>query len=163
MPEVKFPGFPEEPKTNYWPYPKVLNGYWYILSGSEQKALDYILRHTWGFKKTADKISLSQFALGVKNCDLGCGIKHRTTLIKALNGLVKKGFVEKVIHKGKTTEWRLKFKLVREMNQTSAQNRLVTSTENEPTIKDNNKGYSIKGRNFLRKKIKDLGLKRIYA
>jgi len=61
----KFPGFPSEPTTNFWSYPKALNGYWHILNGSEQKVLDYILRHTWGYNKTSDRISLSQFKYGI--------------------------------------------------------------------------------------------------
>jgi hypothetical protein len=157
-----FPGFPKEPATNYWPYPKVLNGYWHKLTGSEQKVLDYILRHTWGFKKTADKISLTQFIKGVKNCDLGCGIKSRPTLVKALNGLVKKRFIKKLSTKYKTTEWQLNF-LVKKLNQTSLETKPLTSLETKPTIKDNNKGYSIKGRNILKKTIQDLGLTRKYA
>ncbi len=68
---LKFPGFPPEPSTNFWSYPKALNGYWHTLSGSEQKVLDYILRHTWGFKKISDEISLTQLERGIENFDKG--------------------------------------------------------------------------------------------
>src|SRR3990167_1890216 len=95
----QFPGFPPEPATNYWPYPKALNGWWHVLTPSEQKVLDYILRHTWGFKKTSDHITYDQFLYGIKSKDGnwedgGCGIS-RHTLAKALSGLVSKSFVDK--------------------------------------------------------------------
>lgn len=90
----KFPGFPPKPSMNFWSYPKDLNGYWHQLSGSEQKALDYILRRTWGFDKVADEISLSQLQRGIKNLDKGTGLS-RPTIIKALKGLIKKGFITK--------------------------------------------------------------------
>lgn len=96
----KFPGFPPEPVTNYWPYPKALNGYWHALSPTEQKVLDYILRHTWGYKKDKDAISLSQFINGIKKTDgtvidKGTGIRNEKTVRKALKGLVVKGFIER--------------------------------------------------------------------
>jgi len=95
----KFPGFPPEPVTNYWPYPKALNGWWHALSPSEQKVLDYILRHTWGYKKTADAIALSQFIGGITKrdgtiLDAGTGIKNEKTIRKALKGLEEKGFIQ---------------------------------------------------------------------
>lgn len=105
----KFPGFPPEPTTNYWPYPRALNGWWYSLSGSEQKVLDYILRHTWGFKKTADKISLTQFETGVRNLDKGVGLS-RPAIVKAIKGLVRKGFIRKI--KGRPN----KYEMVKDFN-----------------------------------------------
>jgi len=108
----KFPGFPKEPAQNYWPYPKALNGWWHTLSGSEQKVLDYILRHTWGFKKSSDYISYSQFINGVENCDRGCGIVGPATLSKALKGLVEKGFIKREggeVRSGKTRKYILTF------------------------------------------------------
>lgn len=109
---TKFPGFPKEPATNYWPYPKALNGWWHILSGAEQKILDYILRHTWGFKKNADFISYSQFKDGVRGCDKGCGLKSDTTIAKALVGLESKGFINRSggePQSGKTRRYTLTF------------------------------------------------------
>lgn len=94
---AKFKGFPPEPTMNFWSYPKDLNGYWHILSGSEQKVLDYILRHTWGFKKKSDTISRKQFQFGIKKktgewFDKGTGLSQ-ASISRALNGLIKKGFI----------------------------------------------------------------------
>lgn len=108
----KFPGFPREPASNYWAYPRVVNGWWHKLTGSEQKVLDYILRHTWGYKKDADAISLTQFETGIysrkehKWIDRGTGLS-RHTVIKALGGLSKKGFINEEKKDGKTTVYKL--------------------------------------------------------
>lgn len=101
---LKFPGFPSEPKENYWRYPKIINGFWHTLTGSEQKVLDYILRHTWGFKKNSDFISREQFENGVKKkdgfwLDRGTGLSQ-PSIGRALKGLEKKGFIIR-IRKGK--------------------------------------------------------------
>jgi len=90
--KLKFPGFPEKPEENYWQYPKICNGWWHLLSGAEQKVLDYLLRHTWGYQKYIDSISLSQFRDGIKNADKGTGLSL-PTIIKAIRGLNKKGFI----------------------------------------------------------------------
>lgn len=108
-----FPGFPPEPVTNYWPYPKALNGWWNILSPTEQKVLDYILRHTWGFKKIADAISINQFLNGItsregKVIDRGTGIKCDKTIRRALKGLVAKGFIERIEQIGRQPIYKLK-------------------------------------------------------
>ena len=150
----KFPGFPKEPATNYWPYPKALNGWWHLLKGSEQKALDYILRHTWGFNKTSDKIAYRQFIDGVKNCDKGCGIKSSATLSKALNGLARKGFItikggQKT---GKLNIYSLAFGRVeplQKLKRGSLETKEVTSLETKHTIKD--------------KTIKDITINNIYT
>lgn len=92
----KFPGFPPEPITNFWSYPKILNGFWRYLTSSEQKVLDYILRRTWGFDKNLDEISLNQLEKGIKNIDKGTGLS-RPTIIKSIKGLVIKGFIKKTI------------------------------------------------------------------
>lgn len=109
----KFPGFPPEPVTNYWPYPKALNGWWHALTAWEQKVLDYLLRHTWGYKKDADSISLSQFMNGIvkKNGDVldtGTGIKDKRTVRKALNGLMEKGFINCIPVSGRESIFELK-------------------------------------------------------
>lgn len=141
----KFPGFPKEPFTNYWPYPRALNGWWHALSGSEQKMLDYILRHTWGYNKTADFISYSQLSCGIKTragkqIDCGCGIKHRKTLKIAIDGLVSKGFVEITQRSGRTTHFRLKLsdseERVQSVNWCGSQTEQVGCSRNEQTIKD---------------------------
>lgn len=137
-PKEKFPGFPLEPNQNFWQYPKALNGFWHQLSGSEQKVLDYIVRHTWGWKKTADRISLSQFKDGIKNrktgiwVDKGTGLRHNQTLTKALKSLEKKGFIFSIKKSGKTTEYILR--VVQEINTPNSKNEQVASIRNEHTI-----------------------------
>jgi len=44
--EPVFPGFPRDIRGKYWPYPKIMDKYWHLLTGSEQKVLDFILRRT---------------------------------------------------------------------------------------------------------------------
>jgi len=137
---IKFPGFPKDPTTNYWRYPKALNGWWHILTGSEQKALDFILRHTWGFKKNADYISYNQFINGVKNCDKGSGIKSSATLSKALNGLEKKGFIKREGGKaqsGRTRKYILSFNQgTLETKERTLESKQPSSLETKHTIKD---------------------------
>lgn len=136
----KFPGFPAEPNENFWQYPRSLNGYWHQLSGTEQKVLDYIVRHTWGYRKNADKISLSQFKEGIKNrktgiwVDKGIGIKKNETILKATQKLENMGFIEIVKTKGKTTEYKLR--LLPQSDNPYPQNGLVGSPQNGHTIKD---------------------------
>lgn len=114
MPELKeFPGFPKEPTNNYWRYPRACNGWWHKLTGSEQKVLDYILRHTWGYDKDQDAISLTQFKEGIyskkehKWIDRGIGLDI-VTIREAIKGLIKKKFVIVVKKLGKTTVFKLK-------------------------------------------------------
>jgi len=106
----KFPGFPPEQTIDFWCYPKALNGYWHSLNGSEQKVLDYILRHTWGFNKTRDDISLTQLTSGIKNFDKGTGLT-RPTVIAAIKTLVARGFIKKT--KGRTANH---YELVKNFN-----------------------------------------------
>ena len=61
------------------------------LPEAECKALIYIYRRTFGFQKSGDKISLSQFTKGLENkdgkrLDYGTGLS-RTSNIKALKSL----------------------------------------------------------------------------
>jgi len=60
--DEKFRGF--EPLPQSWDFPTVIDGWVDKLSGSEFKCLWYILRHTYGWQKTADAISLTQFEEG---------------------------------------------------------------------------------------------------
>ena len=106
----KFTGFPPEPTVDFWCYPKALNGYWHSLNGSEQKVLDYILRHTWGFNKTRDDISLTQLTGGIKGFDKGTGLS-RPTVIAAIKILVVRGFIKKT--KGRTANH---YELVKNFN-----------------------------------------------
>jgi len=151
-PNEKFPGFPPEPSMNFWSYPKDLNGYWHTLTGSEQKILDYILRHTWGFNKTKDEISLTQLETGIEGFDKGTGLT-RPTIIIAIRGLINKGFIEKT--GGKIANC---YELVKNFNYPSKNNLPTASKEILQTIENNtikNKQY-----NFLNNKEKANAYKR---
>ena len=108
----KFLGFSQNQYKDWWPYPKELSQWWCELTGSEQKVLDFILRHTLGFQKTSDAISYRQFIKGVRNCDKGCGIKSTTTLSRAFKRLIKMGFITTVGGRitGQSTEYSLVYK-----------------------------------------------------
>ena len=99
--QLRFPGFPEKPIENYWQYPQIMNGFWHALTPIEQKVLDYILRHTWGWQKNSDYISYSQIKNGIKGVDRGTGIKSDRTISKALKGLVDKNMIKKISGKAK--------------------------------------------------------------
>ncbi|MFH1415212.1 MAG: replication protein [Elusimicrobiota bacterium] len=67
------------------------------ISGAELKALMYVVRRTFGFKKDSDNISFNQMMHGVIKrdgtiLDYGTGLS-KPTLIKALNGLVEKNIL----------------------------------------------------------------------
>ncbi|MHB8645461.1 MAG: hypothetical protein ACYDAR_06700, partial [Thermomicrobiales bacterium] len=68
------------------------------LGEAELKALLYIIRRTFGFKRDKDPISFNQSLRGITTrdgrvLDAGCGIHSRTTLSAALKSLEKKGIV----------------------------------------------------------------------
>lgn len=68
------------------------------LSGAELKAILYIIRRTWGFKKTTDAISYNQFLHGIitrdnRQLDKGCGITNRSVLSRALASLEVNGYI----------------------------------------------------------------------
>lgn len=113
--EEKFQGFPPEARGNFWMYPKIINGFWYQITGSEQKVLDYILRHTWGYQKDSDRISLRQFQKGIwskkekKWIDKGIGGELKT-IQTAIQGLKDKGFIRIEKKQGKTTTFSLRTK-----------------------------------------------------
>lgn len=109
----KFSGFPPKPTIDFWCYPKALDKYWHCLNGSEQKVLDYILRHTWGFDKTHDEISLSQLMTGIKSFDKGTGLS-KPTVISAIQKLIIKGFIKKT--EGKTAN---NYEIVKDLNYPS--------------------------------------------
>ena len=136
--QQKFPGFPPEPITSYWSYPKILNGYAHTLNGSEHKVLDYILRHTWGFDKDRDEISLTQLEAGIKNFDKGTGLS-RPTIIKAIKGLATRGFIKKA--NGKKANL---YELVKNFNYPSKKTLPVAGKDSLHTIDNNtidNKQY----------------------
>lgn len=69
------------------------------LSGAELKVLLYIFRRTFGFKKDADNISLSQMVRGITKrngevLDYGTGL-GKGSVARALNSLVAKGMIRK--------------------------------------------------------------------
>lgn len=94
MAEV-FRGF-KSPNTT--PVPdELIDEVMHILSGSELKVLLYIVRRTYGFKKTSDDICLDQICGGIvkKNgdrLDHGTGLS-RETAVKAIRGLRAKGII----------------------------------------------------------------------
>jgi len=111
--EQGFPGFPDKPSNNYWRYPRIVDGWWHTLIGSEQKVLDYILRHTWGYDKDQDAISISQFREGIYSkkgrnwIDRGVGLKN-DAIINAIKGLIEKRFIIAEKKSGKTTVYSLR-------------------------------------------------------
>lgn len=101
-----FPGFP--PEGQFWQFPTIINGFIHTLSGAEFKVLWYILRHTYGYQKEADAISIKQLMFGIKKkngtmVDGGTGIKHHITISRAVLALEKKGFITYKKIDGKTT------------------------------------------------------------
>jgi hypothetical protein len=91
-----------------------------FLKEAEIKALLYIIRRTFGFKKQADAISFNQFLKGIttadgRQLDHGCGIKSPTNLSNALKSLEGKGIItaHKLVDvKGRlqTTTYALRFR-----------------------------------------------------
>jgi len=90
------------------------------LGEAELKALLYVIRRTFGFKKDRDPISFNQFLKGIitrdgRQLDEGCGIRNRTALSKALKSLENKGILisdKGVDERGEntTTVYRLHFR-----------------------------------------------------
>jgi hypothetical protein len=75
-----FPGFYP---PRYTPIPdQLLDGVMAFLSGAELKVLLYIMRHTYGYKKSADSISVKQMVEGITAGD-GTVVDHGTGLSKA--------------------------------------------------------------------------------
>ncbi len=67
------------------------------LSGAELKALLYIVRRTFGFKRDSDNISLSQMLQGIRTrdgrvLDRGVGLSKKTLLL-ALRSLEDRGII----------------------------------------------------------------------
>lgn len=92
-----FPGFKSNYSKGYFKYPIEMESYWYLLKGSEQKVLDFILRQTIGYQKMEDTISLSQFVRGIGSKNQGTGVS-RSQVQRCLESLQEKGFI-KVIHR----------------------------------------------------------------
>lgn len=91
--EIEFPGYEMyNCQTQFIPYPMVLEQYWWALSGSEQKVLDFIIRKTFGWQKQSDYIAISQFTDGDKTGG-GVGLS-RSQVKRAINSLEKKKFIQ---------------------------------------------------------------------
>lgn len=99
----RFPGFQQRYDKDYFKYPIVLESYWCQLTGAEQKALDFILRQTYGYQKTADKISISQFVHGIGKKNKGAGIS-KAQVPRVLKSLEGKGFIVTSKTRFRTTE-----------------------------------------------------------
>ena len=70
------------------------------LTGAELKALLYIMRRTFGFKKESDNISLSQICTGITTregrvLDRGTGLS-KDTAVRALRGLEEKNVIRRI-------------------------------------------------------------------
>ena len=65
-----------------------------MLSGSEQKVLDFILRQILGFVNDSNKISMSQFQNGYGKDNKGTGLGKKS-ILKAIKGLEAKGFIRR--------------------------------------------------------------------
>ncbi len=68
------------------------------LDGAPLKVLLYITRRTRGFHRESDAISLDQFTGGIvthdgRQLDRGCGVRSRTTVLKALAELERRGYI----------------------------------------------------------------------
>lgn len=102
-PAYQFPGF-RSPTYTIVPdelFDELLS----LLSGAELKVLLYIIRRTFGFKKSSDDISLTQICRGIvtkdgRVLDQGTGL-HRETAVLALKGLIEKNVIT-AIHNNST-------------------------------------------------------------
>ncbi|PIZ00162.1 hypothetical protein COY62_04145 [bacterium (Candidatus Howlettbacteria) CG_4_10_14_0_8_um_filter_40_9] len=123
---IKFPGVPaKRANGNFWCYPNVLCLHWHELVGSEQKVLDCILRHTWGFNKSSDRISLTQLEHGVNKVHNGVGLS-RKQIIRALRSLEQKGFITSV-KSSMTNEYSLVTEVHQEQGTKVNQSSVLTS------------------------------------
>jgi hypothetical protein len=85
-------------KPNYTPVPdEVFDEQLPDLSGAELKALLYIIRRTFGFKKESDNISLNQLLHGITTkedvvLDRGTGLSKKT-LLDTIRNLIEKNLI----------------------------------------------------------------------
>lgn len=106
-----FPGFQRFYDFNHGGfimYPTMLEQYWWSMTGSEQKCMDYIIRRTIGWQKDWDQISLAQFKNGVggKGKDKGTGLSV-SQIRRALKGLKQKGFITILERKNRASQFNL--------------------------------------------------------
>jgi Bacteriophage replication protein O len=62
------------------------------LTEAELRVLIYIMRRTFGFRKNADAISISQLTTGIPGFDIGTGM-HRTSVLRGCKGLIEKSVI----------------------------------------------------------------------
>jgi len=73
-----------------------------VLSGAEWKVLCYLVRRTFGFKKTSDDVSINQICKGIvtkdgRLLDRGTGLSQNT-VVTALRSLVEKNVIQATRH-----------------------------------------------------------------
>lgn len=140
----QFTGFPETlEKGDFWRYPRIMDKYWQNLNGSEQKVLDFILRHTYGFGKLSDQISRKQLMKGVGKLDNGTGLTKQT-IIKTTERLESKNFI-RIIKDKKTNE----YALVKNLNHYSKDSLPFASKKSLPTINSITKNNNTKNKDYL--------------
>jgi hypothetical protein len=115
------------------------------LCEAELRVLLYILRRTFGFKKSADDISLSQMVYGITKrdgevLDHGAGVQ-RAAASRAVKGLEQKGVISAERHcsaerGNETTTYRLRFKHPQDPQETtpSIAKRPGGSTRKRPAL-----------------------------
>ncbi|MDD3940574.1 MAG: replication protein [Candidatus Pacebacteria bacterium] len=140
----QFTGFSETlDGGEFWKYPRIMDKYWKNLNGSEQKVLDFILRHTYGFRKLSDYISLNQLENGVGKLDKGTGLT-RPTIIKSLKSLEEKKFIKRIKNK-RTNE----YELVKNLNYCGKNPLLFPSKKSLSTIDSITKDNNTKNKDYL--------------
>jgi len=93
-------------RPNFTQIPNIFFDEWLpILEKGELKVLLYIMRRTYGFQKTKDRISFSQLEKGIKDrngdkLDNGTGL-HSDTLSRSINTLEKKCLI--IVNREKNT------------------------------------------------------------
>lgn len=141
----QFTGFPETlEKGDFWRYPRIMDKYWQNLNGSEQKVLDFILRHTYGFGKLSDQISRKQLMKGVGKLDNGTGLTKQT-IIKTTKRLESKNFIRIIKNNNKTN----KYELVKNLNHYSKNSLPFASKKSLPTINSITKNNNTKNKDYL--------------
>ena len=123
-----------------------------VLSGAELKVLLYIIRRTFGWRKDADRISLSQIQHGITRAD-GAALDHGTGLAKstavaAIKGLETMGIIEAVRSKSdargyESTTYRLRLAAPLSENRTSHVQKsdppLVRESDRQQTTESTNR------------------------
>lgn len=145
----KFQGFPKDKQT--WDFPNVINGWVHKLTGAEFKCLWYVLRHTYGWQKTKDTISISQFMKGIKKkngewLDNGTGLSNRK-IIDALKKLEEYGFIKSYKKDRRTTVYEV-VKKVHKGSEVSSQVACEESSQTIPSITIPSKQYIEQSSNF---------------